>query len=45
MDLEALGNLGDFIGGLAVIVTFLYLAAQIRQNTESVRAASRLEIA
>ena len=43
--LEDLGNLGDFIGGLAVIVTLIYVAAQVRQNTAAVRAASRLEIA
>ena len=43
--LEALGNLGEFIGGLAVIITLIYLATQVRQNTASVRAASRLEIA
>ena len=33
MTLEDLGNLGDFIGGLAVIATLVYLAVQIRQNT------------
>ena len=38
--LEALGNAGDFIGGLAVIVTLIYLAAQIRQNTRATQAAS-----
>ena len=38
--LEDLGNLGDFIGGLAVVVTLLYLTLQIRQNTASVRAAT-----
>ena len=38
--LEDLGNLGDFIGGLAVVVTLLYLTFQIRQNTASVRAAT-----
>jgi len=43
--LDALGNLGDFIGGIAIIVTLIYLAIQVRQNTKSVRAASRLEIA
>jgi hypothetical protein len=43
--LNALGNFGDFIGGIAIIVTLIYLATQIRQNTTSVRAASRLEIA
>ena len=43
--LEALGNLGDFVGGLAVIITLIYVAAQVRQNTAAVRATSRLEIA
>ena len=33
MTLEDLGNLGDFIGGLAVIATLIYLAVQIRQNS------------
>ncbi len=42
--LEALGNLGDFIGGLAVVVTLAYLAVQIRQNTKALRTASRQEI-
>ena len=35
--LEALGNLGDFIGGLGVVITLLYLAIQIRRNTEQTR--------
>lgn len=39
--LEALGNLGDFVGGLAVVVTLVYLATQIRQNTSALRTASR----
>jgi hypothetical protein len=38
--LEALGNIGDFIGGLAVVITLIYLAHQIRQNTASVQAAT-----
>ena len=45
--LEALGNLGDFVGGVAVVVTLIYLAVQIRQNsrqmelnTASVQAAA-----
>ena len=42
--LEALGNLGDFVGGLAVIVTLFYLATQLRQNTQALRTASRQEI-
>ena len=35
--LDALGNIGDFIGGFGVIVTIVYLAIQIRSNTESNR--------
>ena len=31
--LEALGNVGDFVGGLAVVITLIYLAVQIRLNT------------
>jgi len=45
MSLEDLGNIGDFIGGIAVVVTLIYLATQIRQNTSAVRTASRQEIA
>lgn len=42
--LEALGNLGDFIGGLAVVVTLIYLATQVRQNTAALRTSSRQAI-
>jgi len=38
--LESLGNIGDFIGGIAVVITLLYLAVQIRQNTRSTRTQS-----
>lgn len=38
MSLDALGNIGDFLGGIAVIITLIYLAIQIRQNTSTVRA-------
>ena len=37
MDLQSLANLGEFIGGAAVLVTLGYLALQIRQNTQSIR--------
>lgn len=40
MSIETLGHLGDFIGGLAVIASLLYLAVQIRQNTRAVRSSS-----
>ena len=33
MDLTQLANLGEFIGGVAVLVTLIYLALQVRQNT------------
>ena len=37
MTLEDLGNLGEFIAAVAVVVSLVYLALQIRQNTRSVR--------
>ena len=47
MTLQDLGNVGEFIGAVGVFVSLVYLALQIRQNTEnlsqntrSVRAAS-----
>ena len=40
MTLQDLGNFGDFIGGLAVIATLLYLAVQIRQNTKILRTSA-----
>jgi hypothetical protein len=40
LTLSDLGNLGDFLGGVGVIVTLVYLAAQIRRNTQEVRSAS-----
>jgi hypothetical protein len=40
--LEALGNIGDFIGGIGVVVTLLYLVMQIRQNTRQIDHNSEL---
>jgi len=37
---ETLGNLGDFVGGIGVIVTVAYLAYQVRQNTNATKSAS-----
>ena len=37
---ETLGNLGDFIGGIGVVATVIYLAVQVRQSTASTKAAS-----
>lgn len=36
MTLEQLANIGELIGGLAVVASLIYLAIQIRQNTKIV---------
>ena len=33
MTIQDLGAVGEFIGGVAVLVTLIYLAVQIKQNT------------
>ena len=33
MTIQDLGAIGDLVGGVAVLVTLLYLAMQIKQNT------------
>lgn len=40
MNWDAISAIADVVGVLAVIVTVVYLALQIRQNTRSVRAAT-----
>ena len=40
MILSDLGDLGDFLGGIGVIATLVYLAIQIRRNTFAVRSTS-----
>ena len=40
MTLEDLGNIGEFVGAIAVVVSLLYLAMQIRQNTRTVRTST-----
>lgn len=40
MNLSDLGDLGDFLGGIGVIATLVYLAIQIRRNTLAVRSTS-----
>ena len=40
MTLSDLGDLGDFLGGIGVIATLVYLAIQIRRNTMAVRSTS-----
>jgi len=38
MSWEAVGAVGELLGAIGVIVSLLYLATQIRQNTQSIRA-------
>lgn len=38
MDLDTLAKLGEFVGGFFVVVSLVYLAHQVRQNTKSLRA-------
>ena len=38
--LQDLGSLGEFVGAIGVVISLVYLARQMQQNTTSVRAAS-----
>ena len=40
MTLQDLGNIGEFVAAIAVLLSLLYLAIQIRQNTKSVRTST-----
>jgi len=40
MNWEALGAIGEIVGAVAVVVTLVYLAVQIRQNTRSAKVCS-----
>lgn len=44
MDIQTLGNLGEFIGSLAVLVTLIYLAIQTRQTVTIARQTSLSDI-
>ncbi len=44
MDLTQLANLGEFIGGVAVLVTLVYLAVQVRQNTIAIKRSNVREV-
>ena len=40
MTLSDLANLAEIVGGVAVVISLVYLAVQVRQNTHSVRSAT-----
>jgi hypothetical protein len=41
MSIIELGALGEFVGAFAVVITLVFVALQLRQNTAMVRSASR----
>ncbi len=40
MTIQDLGSIGEFLAAIATLATLVYLAMQIRQNSESVKAAA-----
>ena len=40
MTLQDLGSIGEIVGGFATVVTLIYLAIQIRANTQAVRSSA-----
>ncbi len=38
---QLLGNYGEFVGSIAIVITLIYLAIQVRQNTRMMRASIR----
>ena len=45
MNLETLANIGEFVGALGVIISVIYLAVQVRKQTEESRLAATRELA
>ncbi len=41
MSLQDLGNIGEFIGAIGVVLSLFYLAIQIRQNTRQLEQNTR----
>ena len=44
MNWDAIGALGEVIGAIAVVVTLIYLAAQIKQNTHALKSSTFQDI-
>ena len=40
MTIQDLGNIGEVVAAVATVVTLVYLAIQIRANTNAVQAAA-----
>lgn len=45
MTLQDLGSLGEFVGAVGVVVSFVFLAVQIRHNTLALRDAAEKDMA
>ena len=43
--LEQLGNIGELMGGIAVVASLHYVGVQLRQNTKITKASVRQSIA
>ncbi len=41
MNWEAIGAIGEFVGGLAVVLTLIYIAFQVRQSSRQIDQHSR----
>ena len=44
MTIQEMGALGEMIGGIAVVISLIYVGLQVRQNSNSVRAASQIAL-
>jgi len=44
MTLEDVGNTGELIGAIAVLITLVYLAIQLRQNTRALHAQTYQDV-
>ena len=40
MTVEQLGNIGEFVAAIATVITLVYLAFQLRQNTRALKATA-----
>ena len=40
MDLGTLAQIGEFLGGIGVLITLVYLVRETRQNTQAIKAQS-----
>ena len=44
MDINTLAAWGEFLGGIAVVVSLIYLASQIRQNSKLLQVSTTMSV-